>query len=42
MGNSGLDLFGSGRGQVAGFCENGNELQVYVKFREYFDWLKDY
>ena len=33
----GLDCFGSGWGQVAGFCECGNEPSCSIKCGEFFD-----
>jgi hypothetical protein len=33
----GLDLFGSGRGPVAGSCESGNELLGFIKDGEFLD-----
>jgi hypothetical protein len=33
----GLDRAGSGYGQVAGACECGNELSVFIKFGEFLD-----
>jgi len=32
IGERGLDSSVSGQKQVAGFCEHGKELSVYVKF----------
>ena len=34
---SGLDLSGSGQGQVACTCKRGNELSGSVKFGEFLD-----
>jgi hypothetical protein len=36
-GGQGLDLFGSGYGQVAGICECGSEPLGSIKFREFLD-----
>ena len=33
----GLDGVGSGRGQVAGACEYGNDLSSSIKCREFLD-----
>ena len=36
----GLDLSGSGQGQVVGTCECGNEPSGSTKRGEYLDWLR--
>ena len=36
----GLDLYGSGQGQVAATCECGNEHSGSIKYREFLDWLQ--
>jgi hypothetical protein len=33
----GLDRSGSGKGQVAGTCESGNEISDSIKFGEFVD-----
>ena len=35
----GLDLAGSGKGQVAGTCDSGNKLSGSIKSVEFLDWL---
>ena len=40
MWGCGLDLSGSGQGQVAGTCEYGNEPSGSIKCGEFLDWLK--
>jgi len=37
MGRHGLDLSGSGYGQVPGLCECGNETSGFIKGREVLD-----
>jgi hypothetical protein len=37
----GLDRYGSGQGQVTGFCERGNESLIFIKFGEFRDWLRN-
>jgi hypothetical protein len=39
-GGHGLDLSGSGKGQVLGTCECGNEPSGSVKRGEFFDYLR--
>ena len=39
-GGYGLDRGGSGKGQVAGSCEYGNEPLDSMKCWEFLDWLK--
>ena len=39
-GRHGLDLFGSGQGQLAGYCECGNEPQGFLKCGEFLDYLR--
>ena len=36
----GVDGVGSGKGQVAGTCEGGNELSGSIKCAEFIDRLK--
>ena len=36
----GPDRAGSGQGQVAGTCEQGNELSGSIKCAECFGWLQ--
>ena len=36
----GLNRSGSGKGPMAGFCECGNELSVFIKRWELFDYQK--
>ena len=36
---AGLELYGSGQGQVAGTCKCGNESSVSIKCGEFLDWL---
>ena len=36
----GLDRAGSGKGQVAGTCECGNESSGSIIYGEFLDWLK--
>jgi hypothetical protein len=37
MGDCGLDAPGSGQGEVAGFCEHGNEPSGSMKGGEFID-----
>jgi hypothetical protein len=37
VGSSGLDVFGSGKGPVAGFYKHCNEPSVSIKCGEFFD-----
>jgi hypothetical protein len=37
----GLDLSGSGEGQMAGCCEHGNERWASVKCGEFVEWLRN-
>jgi len=36
----GLDWYGSAWGEVAGSCGCGNERSVFIKSREFADYLK--
>jgi len=40
MRGRGLNLCGSGRKHVAGFCERGNELSGFIKCGEVCDCLR--
>ena len=40
MWGCGLDLAGSGQGQVASACECDNELSGSIKWGEFLDWLQ--
>jgi hypothetical protein len=37
MGGCGLNAYGSGKGPVAGSCEQGNEILSSIKGREFTD-----
>jgi hypothetical protein len=37
----GLDEASSGNRQLVGACEYGNETSVFIKCREFLDWLKN-
>jgi len=37
VGSCGLDVYGSGKGPVAGSCENGNEPSGSTKDGEFLD-----
>jgi len=37
-----MDSFGSGYKQVVDRCKNGNAPSSSTKFREFFDYLKNY
>jgi hypothetical protein len=39
-GGQGLDCSGSGLGQVAGYCKNGNEHSGSIKYREFVNYLR--
>jgi hypothetical protein len=36
----GLDCCGSGLGQVTGTCECGNESLGFIKYWEFFDYMR--
>jgi hypothetical protein len=38
----GLDLSVTGQGKVAGCCEHGDEYLSFIKYVEFFDWLRNF
>jgi len=42
MGGLGLDSFVSGSGQIAGSRERGNEPLSVIKYREFFDYPRNW
>jgi hypothetical protein len=41
MGGRGLDSYGSGYGEIAGYFEHDNEFSSYTKQEKFLDYLRN-